>query len=64
MTLPTEILNSNEIRFALQVVSAVREQNFAKFFKLVKAANYLTACLMSMTFKSVRSRGLYLMVKT
>lgn len=52
------VRNSPEVKFAVQVFSAVNNHNFVRFFKLVKAASYLSSCLLHRYFYQVRSRAL------
>lgn len=55
---PLEILLSKEIKFALKVVSAVRDNNYVQFFNLLNEADYLTACVMSLFIKRIRVKAL------
>ncbi|XP_035665932.1 germinal-center associated nuclear protein-like [Branchiostoma floridae] len=41
-----EVRNSPQMKFALQVFSALNNNNFVRFFKLLQAAPYLPACIM------------------
>lgn len=52
------VRNSAEVKFAVQAFSAVNNNNFVRFFKLVKSASYLASCLLHRYFNQVRSRGL------
>lgn len=52
------VRNSPEVKFAVQVFSAVNNHNFVRFFKLVKGASYLSSCLLHRYFYQVRSRAL------
>uniref|UniRef100_A0A3B4ANF1 Germinal-center associated nuclear protein n=1 Tax=Periophthalmus magnuspinnatus TaxID=409849 RepID=A0A3B4ANF1_9GOBI len=53
-----EVRNSVEVKFAVQAFSAVSNNNFVRFFKLVQSASYLSSCLLHGYFNQVRSRAL------
>uniref|UniRef100_S4RRN3 Germinal-center associated nuclear protein n=1 Tax=Petromyzon marinus TaxID=7757 RepID=S4RRN3_PETMA len=53
-----EIRNSSPVKFAVQVFSALNSNNFVRFFKLVKSASYLNACLLHRYFTQVRRDAL------
>lgn len=48
-----EVRNSPEVKFAVQVFSALSSNNFVRFFKLVKCASYLASCLLHRYFNQV-----------
>ncbi|KAF3842809.1 hypothetical protein F7725_001658 [Dissostichus mawsoni] len=56
-----EVRNSPEVKFALQVFTAVNSNNFVRFFKLVKGASYLASCLLHRYFNQVRAMALKIM---
>ncbi|KAF5270602.1 hypothetical protein FQA39_LY01340 [Lamprigera yunnana] len=58
-----EIQKSHEVKFALQIYSAIDKNNFIKFFKLVHSTNYLNACILLRYFVQVRSRALSTILK-
>ena len=58
-----EVRESPEVRFALSVYSALNSNNYIKFFKLVKRAPYLMACIIHRYFTQVRSVALIMMLK-
>lgn len=62
--LSENIRSSPEVRFALKVFSALNNNNYCKFFKLVREANYLQACLIFRYFNQVRRKALETIVKS
>lgn len=61
--LPIAIQKSPEVKFALKIYSAVNFNNYSKFFRLVKGATYLNACILLRYFNQVRVKALSIMVK-
>lgn len=57
-----EIQKSSDVKFALQVYSALDKNNYIKFFKLVNSTNYLNACILMRYFVQVRSTALKFLV--
>ncbi|KAL4635621.1 germinal-center associated nuclear protein [Arapaima gigas] len=53
-----EVRNSPEVNFAVQAFAAINNNNFVRFFKLVKAASYLSGCILHRYFNQVRSLAL------
>nr|CAH7759709.1 unnamed protein product [Callosobruchus chinensis] len=49
-----EIQKSKEVKFALDVYSAIDKNNYVKFFKLVYSTTYLNACILMRYFVQVR----------
>ncbi|KAF7282533.1 hypothetical protein GWI33_002567 [Rhynchophorus ferrugineus] len=58
-----DIQKSPEIRFALQIYSAIDKHNFVKFFKLIKSTTYLNACILMRYFIQVRVQALETLIK-
>lgn len=58
-----EVRNSSEVKFALEVFSSLNSNNYVRFFKLLKSASYLNACIMHRYFTQVRSRALRTMTR-
>lgn len=56
--LEKNILNSTHVRFALDVYFAVANNNYVKFFNLVREASYMSACLALRYFTQVRMRAI------
>ncbi|KAK5921323.1 hypothetical protein CgunFtcFv8_025038 [Champsocephalus gunnari] len=56
-----DVRNSPEVKFAVQVFTAVNSNNFVRFFKLVKGASYLASCLLHRYFNQVRAMALKIM---
>jgi len=56
--LPKSILDSSQVLFARKVFAARHTNNYIGFFKLLKEATYLQACLMHRYFPGVRSNAL------
>ncbi|KAH1184710.1 hypothetical protein KIL84_012651 [Mauremys mutica] len=52
------VRNSSEVRFAVQAFAALNSNNFVRFFKLVRAASYLNACLLHCYFNQIRRDAL------
>uniref|UniRef100_H3ARN8 Germinal-center associated nuclear protein n=1 Tax=Latimeria chalumnae TaxID=7897 RepID=H3ARN8_LATCH len=52
------IRNSPEVKFAVQAFTALNSNNFVRFFKLVQAATYLSACILHRYFNQVRRDSL------
>lgn len=61
--LPHHILHSPQIRFALNVYSAVESNNYVKFFKLVRETTYMNACILLRYFTQVRVNALNILLK-
>ncbi|XP_034430226.1 germinal-center associated nuclear protein isoform X2 [Hippoglossus hippoglossus] len=53
-----DVRNSPEVKFAVQAFAAVSNNNFVRFFKLVKGASYLASCLLHRYFNQVRAKAL------
>ncbi|GLV43213.1 xmas [Carabus blaptoides fortunei] len=62
--LPSRIQQSPEIKFAIQVYSALDKNNYVKFFKLVRSTTYLNACILLRYFNQVRFKALRIIVKS
>ncbi|VDL92574.1 unnamed protein product [Schistocephalus solidus] len=58
---PAALRKSAPVQFAMEVNFAVTERNFIRFFRLVRQADCLTACLLHRYFSQVRSQALYSM---
>ncbi|XP_041056283.1 germinal-center associated nuclear protein [Carcharodon carcharias] len=52
------VRNSPEVKLAVQAFAALNNNNFVRFFKLVRAASYLNACILHRYFKQVRREAL------
>uniref|UniRef100_A0A4W3JB48 Minichromosome maintenance complex component 3 associated protein n=1 Tax=Callorhinchus milii TaxID=7868 RepID=A0A4W3JB48_CALMI len=50
----SEVRNSPEVKFAVQTFAALNNNNFVRFFKLVRVAPYLNACILHRYYKQVR----------
>lgn len=59
-----EVRNSPEVKFAVHVFAALDNNNFVRFFKLVKRASYLASCLLHGYFNQVRNCFLHETEKT
>ncbi|XP_048193075.1 germinal-center associated nuclear protein-like [Perognathus longimembris pacificus] len=53
-----ELRESPEVNLAMQAAMALSSHNFVRFFKLARAAPYLSACLLHRHFDLVRRRAL------
>ena len=58
-----EVRNSREVKFALEVFSSLNSNNFVRFFKLLKSASYLNACIIHRYFTQVRRSALRVMTR-
>ncbi|XP_063383819.1 uncharacterized protein LOC134670073 [Cydia fagiglandana] len=62
--LPVDIQKSEAITFAMKVFNALDNNNYVRFFRLVKEeASYLQACILLRYFNDVRARALARIVK-
>ncbi|XP_045859466.1 germinal-center associated nuclear protein isoform X2 [Meles meles] len=52
------VRNSSEVKFAVQAFAALNSNNFVRFFKLVRSASYLNACLLHCYFHQIRKDAL------
>ncbi|KAH3816579.1 hypothetical protein DPMN_118097 [Dreissena polymorpha] len=57
------IRSSEPIKFALQAYFALNNNNYIRFFRLVKEASFGNACIMHRYFTQMRNRALTLMMK-
>ncbi|XP_076363562.1 germinal-center associated nuclear protein-like isoform X2 [Tachypleus tridentatus] len=58
-----EIRDSPQVKFAIKVFSAINSNNYVRFFRLVKEATYLNACILHRYFYQVRSRAGHALLK-
>lgn len=61
--LPQDIQQSKEIQFAIQVYLAIENNNYIKFFQLVRTTTYLNACIMFRYFYQVRRKAIDILMK-
>ncbi|KAJ8282584.1 hypothetical protein COCON_G00051030 [Conger conger] len=54
----SEVRNSPEVHFAVQAFAALNNNNFVRFFKLVRVASYLSGCILHRYFNQVRRAAL------
>lgn len=57
MTFRDEVQKSAEVQFAMAVFHALNSNNAVRFFRLVRNAKYLSACLLHRYFTQVRSKA-------
>ncbi|KAL2622389.1 hypothetical protein R1flu_002594 [Riccia fluitans] len=57
-SVPSRVLRSPPVQFARKVLRCYRSNNFVGFFRLVKEATYLQACLMELSFDTLRATSL------
>ncbi|GLV46180.1 xmas [Carabus blaptoides fortunei] len=62
--LPSWIQQSREIKFALEVYSALDKNNYVKFFKLVRLTTYFNACVLLRYFNQIRLKVLRIIMKS
>jgi len=58
---PEELLHTREIQFVLRVWNALDCCDYYQFFRLLAAADYLTACVMHSLFNQVRAKAMEIM---
>ncbi|XP_025107552.1 germinal-center associated nuclear protein-like [Pomacea canaliculata] len=56
------VRNSPEIEFAVKAYSALNSNNYVRFFRLVKSASFLNACILHRYFNQVRARALQIIL--
>uniref|UniRef100_A0A182NTL8 Germinal-center associated nuclear protein n=1 Tax=Anopheles dirus TaxID=7168 RepID=A0A182NTL8_9DIPT len=61
--LPEAIIHSREIQFALSVYFTLEENNFVRFFQLVRTTSYMNACILLRYFTQVRQKALDILRK-
>ncbi|CAH0563729.1 unnamed protein product [Brassicogethes aeneus] len=61
--LKADIQKSPEIKFALEVHSALDKNNFVKFFKLLYSTTYLNACVLMRYFVQVRVKAIQTLLR-
>jgi len=57
-TFPEELRRDPRVQFSLKCVSALKNNNYVMFFKLVKKATFLEACILKRYFYQVRRQAL------
>ncbi|KAL5015301.1 hypothetical protein ScPMuIL_009571 [Solemya velum] len=58
-----DVRNSNHITFAVAVYSSLNSNNYVRFFRLIREASFLNACILHRYFTQVRTRALASLVK-
>ncbi|KAI1309420.1 Germinal-center associated nuclear protein [Halotydeus destructor] len=53
-----DIRDSAQVKFAVKAYFALSQNNFVKFFSLVKSTTYLNACIMHRYFDDIRVKGM------
>lgn len=61
--LPDWVKKSPEVKFAIQVYSALSDNNYVIFFNLVRKTTFLNACILMRYFQQVRLKGMETMIK-
>ena len=61
--LPPAIRDSPRVLQALDFYVALNSHNYVRFFKLVRATSYLSACILQRYFTQVRLRALLALVR-
>jgi hypothetical protein len=61
--LPAAVAKSPEVRFALDIYFAIENNNYVKFFQLLRRTSYMNACILLRYFNQVRCKALEIMVK-
>ena len=61
--LDDDVLNSPEVQFAIKIWCSLKNNNYAAFFRLLREANFLQACLMHRYVGEVRVAAMKKMVR-
>lgn len=61
--LPVHLQHSVELRFAIQIYLAMENNNYVKFFALVRQTTYMNACILLRYFTQIRLRALHIILK-
>ncbi|XP_055389481.1 uncharacterized protein LOC129618641 [Condylostylus longicornis] len=61
--LPEQIRKSRQIREAINFYLAVENNNFVKFFKMIRNTSYMNSCLLLRYFNQVRSSAIRTIIK-
>lgn len=61
--MPEDVLSSEPLRFALEIISARETKNYIRFFKLVKRTTYLNCCILRRYFSEMRAHAFATMVR-
>ncbi|XP_063787906.1 germinal-center associated nuclear protein [Pseudophryne corroboree] len=56
---PEAVRNSEEVKFAVQVFTALNSTNIVRFFRLVRSASYLNSCVLHCYFAQIRRNALH-----
>lgn len=62
--LEKRLIDSKEIRFALQVYFAIENSNYVRFFKLVKETSYMNACVLLRYFNQIRLKAIQITIRS
>ena len=62
--LEKRLIDSKEIRFALQVYFAIENSNYVRFFKLVKETTYMNACVLLRYFNQIRLKAIQITIRS
>lgn len=62
--LEKRLIDSKEIRFALQVYFAIENSNYVRFFNLVKETTYMNACVLLRYFNQIRSKAIQITIRS
>ncbi|XP_065829657.1 germinal-center associated nuclear protein-like [Oscarella lobularis] len=63
LTLSPAVRQSTAVKFALAVHSAYSSNNYVRFFRLVRRATYLNACILHRYFQQIRASALKTIVR-
>ncbi|XP_067010108.2 germinal-center associated nuclear protein [Anabrus simplex] len=61
-SLKDSIQHSEPIKFATKVYLVLSDNNYVRFFKLVKSTTYLNACILHRYFHQVRAKAIHTMI--
>ena len=59
-----DVRGSLEIGFAVKAFSALNANNYVRFFRLVKSASFLNACILHRYFNQIRARALQIILRS
>ena len=59
-----DVRASPHISFAVKAYSALNSNNYVRFFRLVKTASFLNACILHRYFNQIRARALQIILRS
>ncbi|XP_070193610.1 germinal-center associated nuclear protein-like isoform X2 [Littorina saxatilis] len=59
-----QVRDSPEISFSVKMYSALNSNNYVRFFRVVKTASFLNACILHRYFNQIRGRALQVILRS